>query len=136
MDAENLFKNNALGYLLNCGVSARRRTLYALVEFDSLLNQHAHLLPVDLASLAARLEEMLRAGSNPHEAAERTDKTKLTCAATSFEKCSQVRNNSKLGRNTSVMAICVRRSPLTEAGPAELLVMPESREVNKEALPG
>lgn len=58
-----MFKNTALGYFFNW---ARHRTLYALVEFDILMNQHAHLLPVDLASLAARLVEMLRAGLNPH----------------------------------------------------------------------
>lgn len=79
---------------------------------------------------------MLRAGSNPHSAAGRTDKTKLTCVATLFEKCSQLRNNSNLGRDTSVMATYVCRSRLTEAGPAEQLVITESREVNKEAFPG
>lgn len=68
------------------------------------MNQHAHLLPAALASLAARLVETLRAGSNPHRAAERTDKTKLTCAAALFEKCSQVRNSSNPGGNTAVMA--------------------------------
>lgn len=59
---EDVFKN----IFLNRGASARHRAMYALVEFDILMNEHAHLLPVDLASLAAKLVEMLRAGSNPH----------------------------------------------------------------------